>query len=151
MKCALDFTIIKAEAEAKYEEELRLEKEKKARALQEAKERTIKFCETQVNMALEEAAKSRKNGIFYYFGDKDYFEDDNYLYPLTEKKKFYADGRSSFNKDDYHPLCKKTLIEYLNQFCFDVKIENWTYYHYGSGSQRGKKVTITFNGEKACI
>lgn len=136
---------MKAKAEAEYKaEQERLDQiaheERRQNAL-----KTIEYCETTINDFFVESAKSRKENPQFeikvvIYEDRNSFE---YIRPLKKVKSKYADSRTEHRPDDEIKFDLITLVEYLSQFCYTVKIVEDDYWHYGWGNLISKKIIVS--------
>lgn len=146
VKCALELVVISKEAEALrvIEEARRLEEQK--RLAKEARERTIKWCETVLSNYLEKYAETYssfgKGGWTYECGKghKMHFSGKKHLYPLREDSTRYSNGERSYSVASVEYLDLQTIVEYCAKFCIEVNAEPHNYKRYGSGVQEGTRL-----------
>lgn len=138
MRCAMDLMVT---ATVRAEE---IAREKTARAVREAQEkiaRTIVYCE-KLGAELEKMANRGTKPVTSFVCDK----WDCRL--LAASNREYADNRTS-----YRPygdgLDLKAMAEWFAPYCFDVVVEDFSYWRYGYGCNKGYKVTIT--PKPACL
>ena len=144
MNCVAEIMAIRLKAENEYKaEQERLDRiaheERRQNAL-----KTIEYCETEINDFFVESAKSRKeNPQFEIRGiiceDRNGFE---YICPLKQVKSKYADSRTEHRPDDEIKFDFVTLVEYLSQFCYTIKVVEDDYWRYGWGNLISKKIVI---------
>ena len=145
MNCVAEIIVMRAKAETEYKaEQERLDRiaheERRQNAL-----KTIEYCETEINDFFVESAKSRKaNPKFEIRGtiheDRNGFE---YICPLKKVQSKYADLRTEHRPNYEIKFDFATLVEYLSQFCYTVKVVEDDYWHYGWGNLISKKIIIS--------
>ena len=137
MKCALEMNVVVLDAK----EEARLKelakKERIARFNKQAKVNAVRFCEEILAPMLEEKAKKCGRYISLTLDDGNNYwnEYSGCASLLEERKRAYADGRSSFTPTGY-TFHLPTVIEYLTQHCYAASYRKTYYMRYNSGAQK---------------
>ena len=131
------------------QEVMRLEKiqreiEKKARFAQ-VTANTIKFCNAELSAMISDASLKGDNYLELHWGFDNWNEFKSIYCPLIEEEDKYANGDSSFKLNKKHIIHLPTMIEYLIANNYSVEKFDWTYKHYGSGSQSGMQIRIQWN------
>ena len=144
MNCVAEIIAMRMKAEEEYRVEQELldklaREERKQNAL-----KTIEYCETEINDFFVESAKNRKvNPEFEIRGivrkDRNDFE---YICPLEQIQSQYADLRTEHRPNPEIKLDFETLVEYLSQFCYIVKVVDDSYWHYGWGNMISQKIIV---------
>lgn len=143
MKCALEMNVVVMDACEKVRLEEEARQERIALFNERIKLNAIKFCEEVIAPALEEEAVHCGRKLYLRLANQDGWRGE---YPgcaslLEEKRKAYADGRSSYSPTGYE-FHLPTVVEYLRAHCYEVGYGSSSYSHYGSGSQRGYYLSV---------
>ena len=143
MNCALELLTIKEEAEKQFEIEEALKDIAAYNNFETIKKNTINFCDTEINNALIEKAKSRCN---IYFQLKISLYKDrlgNVLFsPVIPERYRYANGQQSYTVDTNKQYSLNTLKEYLEAHCINVELIDGSYMRYGYGCQEAKWLRV---------
>lgn len=141
MKCALELLAISAEKKRE-NEVLKAVKEAQelAKMREEAKANTVKCCQTLENI-LEKEAANGEDLIATLHIDLD-FKNPGLAYILDERRRMYADGRSSFAHNWYDRIDLNYLEQWFNKYCFKVEIKDFNYWWFGVGKCSGKTIEV---------
>ena len=144
MNCALEIMKIKENAETEYQnEQARLDYERGCEVIR-IMDKTIQFCENEINSKLVECAKNRctprftMKGVIYTdrIGTK-------IFRPLMLDHCRYANGDVSYCIDKTIEYDVEMFTEYLEKYCFKVEWKKIVYKTYGCGSQTGYELIVT--------
>lgn len=145
MNCVAEIMFIRARAEIEYKEE---QERLDLLAREERKEKivkTIEYCETTINDFF--VAKAQNRVVNPQFEIKCVISKDRndfeMITPLKVVKSNYADLRTEHRPDYEIGFDFLTLKEYLEQFCYTVKVVKDEYWHYDRGSNRANKIIIS--------
>ena len=144
MNCVAEIMYIRQKAEIEYKKEQEL---LDLLAREKRKERiikTVEYCETVINDFFVASAKDRKTKPEFKIKcviskDRNSFE---MVTPLKVVKSNYADLRTEHRPDTEISFDFLTLKEYLEQFCYVVKIVKDEYWHYDRGSNKANTIII---------
>lgn len=141
MKCALELLAISAEKKRE-NEVLKAVKEAQelAKMREKAKANTVKCCQTLENI-LEKEAANGEDLIATLHIDLD-FKNPGLAYILDERRRMYADGRSSFAHNWYDRIDLDYLEQWFNKYCFKVEIKDFNYWWFGVGKCSGKTIEV---------
>lgn len=153
MKCAMELVAIAKEAEyQRTVEEMRRQEEEK-RLAEQARMRTMEWCETVLSDYLEQYAKkdpSFSEGAWTYesgLGHMLHFSGKERLYPLREESIRYANGERSYRVASAEYLDFETIVKYCAQFCIEVRAEPCGYMRYGMGYRAGTELRFRISPE----
>ena len=131
MKCATELMTI---AKVKAEEIAKAEQEKRERETMARIARTIKYYEELGNTLESMAEQGKEPSVVFY--------TDGYCRPMKSTHNDYADGRESF-RWDCDSIDLEMLRDYFEQYCFNLTIKKFNYWHYGLGLKQGCAITIS--------
>lgn len=130
MKCAMELMMISAVNSVERRKE---EEERKRKELQEICENTIAYCNELGNTIETLADEGRQPKVIFYITNDDHI--------LTSTYRDYADHRLSYRGGKKIDL--DIMAEWFAKFCFRVEKEEFWYYRYGCGQNKGYKVIIS--------
>lgn len=144
MKCALELSVMRANAEKQYSFEQMLLDEQCKLKHNDIVAKTIEFCETVIGPALEKCALERQTPHYSLRGK---FQEDRIgnliFYPLVRERRSYANGQASETADTSRPYDAFTIKNYLESYCYAVSwTEDW-YKRYGWGDLKGVRLSVT--------
>lgn len=144
MKCALELSVMRANADKQYTfEQMLLDEQCKLKHATIVAE-TIDFCEHTIGPALEKRALERLP--LHYSLRADLKEDrlgNLLIHPLVREKRSYANGQASEHADLSRSYDVFTLKDYLEKHCFKVTLQEEWYKQYGFGNLKGVKLIVT--------
>lgn len=123
--------------------------------MQKRKEETIHWCDTILSDYLKKIAAqgylTTEHYSWTHYDKKNYemkfcmagrlHHETETLRSLTCDGKVYSDGTPSLCAGELY-LDTETVMNYCKEHCILVKLENCSYYTYGSGSHNGKELTF---------
>lgn len=146
MKCVAEIMMIKNEAEREEEKRKMKQKETDKRLKQERIKNTILYCETVINDYFVANAKKRLLNPFCIRGVQELDSNGEKVFrPLKKVPSSYSDHKEEHRINDIEEksLDLGTLVDYLSQFCYKIKIEEGYYFIYGYGSHTSIDISIS--------
>lgn len=129
------------EEERKRKEAIQAEQEKMIRV-----QNSISHCENVISKALLNMAKNRETCVVMHYEKNRYSLGVRHA---TLDSTRYANGKFSYSGygDSLH---LPTIKEYLEQHCFSVEVEPWTFMSYGFGLCHGYRLSIRIPKDLPC-
>lgn len=147
MMCAREMNGFKQVADFYNEIERAKEIAKEQEREERRKELSIAYCETEILELLKSAAKRGHRIIDITLGKvrRDSTWKNDYYSLIKKEKKHYANGKSSYCIDtNCFGFNLDTIISYLREHCYSVKVVETCYNEYGRGRQPAVMLIISY-------
>lgn len=118
----------------------RKEQERAKKEAEKAKREAASLCEGIISMKIQEAARAGRTFITVYF-ERSLFS--NYCYLLREKRRAYANGKSSWRADS-DAFSLQEMLRILNSAGYTTSISEENLYCYGFGAIDGYSLRIQY-------